>query len=53
MFEIINAVGFLGNSGVLFHIDVPMKERNGQINLRYPFLVLKLFELANSKTSFR
>ena len=53
---------FLRTSGVLFHIDGPMKEsafcpmlvfRNSQINFRYLFLVLKLFGQANSKTSFR
>ena len=53
---------FLRTSGVLFHIDGPMKEsafcpmlvfRNRQINFRYLFFVLKLFGQANSKTSFR
>ena len=53
---------FLRASGVKFHIEGPMKEsafcamlvfRNGQINFRYRFFVLKLFGLANSKTSFR
>ena len=62
MLESINAVGFLRASGVKFHIEGPMKESafcamlvfwNGQINFRYRFFVLKLFGLANSKTSFR
>ena len=55
-------LAFLRTSGVLFHIEGPMKEsafcpmlafRNGQINFRYLLPVLKLFGLAHSKTSFR
>ena len=62
MFESINAVVFLRTSGVLFDIEGPMYEsalcpmlgfRNGKINFGYLFLVLKLFGLVNSKTSFR
>ena len=53
---------FLRTSGVLFHIERPIKGsvfcpmllfRKRQINFRYLFLVIKLFEQANSKTSFR
>ena len=55
MFESINAVRFFENLW-------EMKEsafcsmlvfRNGQLNFGYLFFVLKLFGLANSKTSFR